>query len=91
MDMLTMAMKGMGIDPESIVAQAKQLGAAFESIVRTQALILENQATAQASLDMITSHLGLYVPPPAPEVMRLIESESARFFGAGQVSGPVNQ
>jgi len=79
MDMIGLALKGMGFDPDVLLKQATALGAAFENITRTQALILDRLAVQQASLDMITAALGLYVPPPSAEIIALIDIESARF------------
>lgn len=77
MDMIGLALKSMGFNPEIILRQAMEIGTAFERLHLELAAIRGNQ-------EAIMVHLGLSIPEPTGEVMALIELESAKF------SGPTN-
>lgn len=70
MDLMQMALRGMGIDldPAAIMEQAAKIGGAFEGIERQLNVIANNQSA-------LMLHLGMAVTP-SPEVLALMQTES---------------
>ena len=83
MDMITLALKGLGIDPAAVMGQAAALGEAFERLASGQDRLGVQLATVQASLDTISAAMGLYVAPPSGAIAALIEAESVKIVEAG--------
>jgi hypothetical protein len=75
MDMIALALKGMGIDPAVIVEQAQKLGEAFVLINSKLDTIIANQTAIMTSM-------GLMAPPPSDEVVALIAVESQKYLEA---------
>lgn len=78
MDMLSLAVKAMGIDPGAIMAQAEGLGKAFDLIGRSCERLEQGLARLEAGQLAIMTEMGLYVPPPTAEQAELIARESRR-------------
>lgn len=78
MDMLSLAVKAMGIDPMAIMQQAEGLGRAFDLIGRSCERQEHALARIEASQLAIMTELGLAVPPPTEEQAALIAAESRK-------------
>lgn len=72
MDILGLTLKGMGFDPAALLAQAAQLGAAFQAVTESLERIEAHQLA-------IMSALGLYVAPPSGKLAQLIADESRAY------------
>lgn len=72
-DMMGLALKGMGFDPAALFAQAELMGKAFARMAATVDRIEAQQLAIMAAL-------GLTVPEPAGEMLTLIEDESRKLL-----------
>jgi hypothetical protein len=77
MDMLTLALKSMGIDGDALINQAKQIGGAFQTIADKLEAISAKLERMDANQTAIMAAMGLYIPPPDGAMLALIETESA--------------
>jgi hypothetical protein len=75
MEMLKYALQALGVDPDVLLGQAAEIGAAFGRLDRKCQDILINQHTLMA-------HFGLEIPPPTEEQAALIAAESAKVVAA---------
>lgn len=73
MEMLKYALQALGVDPDILLGQAAEIGAAFARLDRRCQEILTNQHT-------IMAHLGLEIPPPSAEQAALIAQESQKLI-----------
>ena len=80
MDMLSITLKAMGVDPTQLFSQAMALGTAFEKIAQQQAETLRQLEQIRQSQDAIMSAMGLYVAPPEGEIAALIAVESHKLI-----------
>jgi hypothetical protein len=81
-DMLTLTLKAMGIDPTAVLSQALAVGASLQAIVDRQGELLAAVAELQASQHAMMTAMGLTVPPPTAEITALIAAESQRYIDA---------
>jgi hypothetical protein len=72
LDMLTLAIKAMGVDPGEVFGQAARVGEAFERIAAT----LERLEAGQTAM-MVA--MGLAAPNPDAAMLTLIADQSRRF------------
>jgi hypothetical protein len=80
MDMFQLTMKAMGLDPNALMAQASQMGQAFEAIVAMQREAADQLARIESNQLTVMEAMGLYVAPlPTGDMARLIADESRRF------------
>lgn len=91
--MMGLAMKAMGIDPGALMGQAGEFVAAFQTMRAQLGELLAGQARADEALLRIEANqgavmaaLGLAVPLPAGDVLRLIEDGTARHLAAASSS-----
>jgi hypothetical protein len=87
MDMLQMTLRAMGIEPDVLTGTAMKLGAAFESIVADQAVIMGKLDELRAGQIAIMAGMGLDIPAPTGNEAELIAIESRRLMDA--YGGPV--
>ena len=78
-EMIAVMLKAMGVDPSAVMAQAQQLNIAFQAMAERQSAIAAQLTALQAGQDAIAAAMGIYVPPPSPEYLAIIDRESARF------------
>lgn len=79
MDMMTLALKSIGIDGEALMGQAKQIGATFQVIAERLTTLDAALARIEANQHAVMGHMGLYVPPPSGAALVIIEAESAAY------------
>lgn len=93
MDMLGLALKGMGFDPSAIIEQARQIGTAFGQLNENDLRLFEQLQRIEANQLSIMTHLGLYVPPPSAEVAEMIAIESRKHIDAhgGPADPPIEE
>lgn len=79
-DMIGLALKGMGFDPVAIQTQATELVALFVGIKEALAFQADAMARIEANQLAVMSALGLEVPMPDEAALILIAQESRRFI-----------
>lgn len=77
MEMVKAMLSAIGVDPDLLLGQAAEIGAAFRRLDVKMGEILTNQHT-------IMAHLGLEIPPPTPEQAAMIAAESQRVIAGLQ-------
>jgi hypothetical protein len=87
MDMLQMTLRAMGIEPDLLTGTAMKLGAAFESIVADQAVILAKLDELRSGQIAIMAGMGLDIPAPTGSEAELIALESQRLMDS--YGGPI--
>lgn len=79
MDMMTLALRSMGIDGDALLNQAKQIGGAFQTIGDRLAALDAKLDRLEANQHAVMGHMGLYVPPPSGDALIMIDAESAAY------------
>lgn len=92
-DMLGLMLKGLGIDPAAIMAQASELGETFARLIVGQARVDAKLDQVLANQTAIMAALGLTVPLPSEAETALIEAETVKYLArhGGAVREPVRE